>query len=113
MKRVLKDNGLFIAMASIFLVMLGGQVLSGWHVYNADEAEHGEKVIGLLAYLNTGHFGEAIFENWESEFFQMLAYVALTARLFQSGSPESKACTRKTTSMRIHSSIAMMQRRQP
>jgi hypothetical protein len=32
----------------------------------------------------------AVFENWESEFLQMLAYVVLTAFLFQRGSSESK-----------------------
>jgi uncharacterized protein DUF6766 len=33
---------------------------------------------------------EATFENWESEFLQMGAYVVLTALLIQKGSPESK-----------------------
>ena len=33
---------------------------------------------------------EAVFENWESEFLQMGAYVVLTAVLRQKGSPESK-----------------------
>jgi len=31
-----------------------------------------------------------VFENWESEFLQMGAYVLLTAFLVQKGSPESK-----------------------
>jgi AcrR family transcriptional regulator len=33
---------------------------------------------------------EAVFENWESEFLQMGAYVLLTALLFSRGSAESK-----------------------
>jgi hypothetical protein len=45
---------------------------------------------GYWHYLTTGHFGEAIFENWESEFLQMGSYVLLTAYLLQRGSPESK-----------------------
>jgi hypothetical protein len=40
-------------------------------------------------YLRTSHFAEATFENWESEFLQMGAYVLLTALLFQRGSAES------------------------
>lgn len=41
-------------------------------------------------YRRTGHFVEAVFENWESEFLQMGLYVLLTAYLFQRGSAESK-----------------------
>ena len=40
----------------------------------------------LLPYLNTGALS-ALFENWESEFLQMSAYVMLTAMLFQRGWP--------------------------
>ena len=37
-----------------------------------------------------GHFVEATFENWESEFLQMGAFVLLTVFLVQKGSAESK-----------------------
>jgi hypothetical protein len=46
--------------------------------------------VTVLAYLGTGHFGEATFENWESEFLQMAFYVLLTVFLYQVGSSESK-----------------------
>lgn len=35
-------------------------------------------------------FIEAVFENWESEFLQMAAFVFLSAILYQQGSPESR-----------------------
>ena len=44
----------------------------------------------LLAVPHDGHFAEATFENWESEFLQMGAFVLLTAYLVQRGSGESK-----------------------
>jgi Domain of unknown function (DUF6766) len=44
----------------------------------------------LASYLGTGHFLSALFENWESEFLQLSAYVLLTIFLRQKGSPESK-----------------------
>lgn len=44
----------------------------------------------MPAFLTSGSFLSAVFENWESEFLQMWAYVVLTAYLFQRGSPESK-----------------------
>ena len=40
--------------------------------------------------LRSGHFLEATFENWESEFLQMGLYVLLTIWLRQRGSSESK-----------------------
>jgi hypothetical protein len=41
-------------------------------------------------YVQRAEFGEATFENWESEFLQMGVYVLLTARLVQIGSAESR-----------------------
>jgi hypothetical protein len=74
----------------LFSVTMVGQTLSGWRVYNEEQREHGERTISLTGYLGTGHFGEATFENWESEFLQMAFYVLLTAFLYQRGSAESK-----------------------
>ena len=44
----------------------------------------------MTEYLTTGHPWEALFENWESEFLQMAAFVLLTTILVQKGSPESR-----------------------
>jgi hypothetical protein len=85
-----RQNGLSIAFFTLFAVCLSGQIGAGLRVYNADALEHGEPRIGLVAYLGTGHFVEAMFENWESEFLQMGLFVVLTAKLFQRGSAESK-----------------------
>ena len=41
--------------------------------------------------MTTGHFGEALFENWESEFLQMSSYVLLTIWFQQRDSAESKS----------------------
>jgi hypothetical protein len=58
--------------------------------YNADQREHDEDTLTYREYLRSAHFGEATFENWESEFLQMGAYVLLTVKLRQKGSAESK-----------------------
>ncbi|HEY1172461.1 MAG TPA: DUF6766 family protein [Verrucomicrobiae bacterium] len=89
MKNFLRDNGLSLVLAAIFLLLLAGQAFTGWHVYNEEELEHGSNALSLRDYLGTGHFMESVFENWESEFLQMAAYVVLTAFLFQKGSAES------------------------
>jgi hypothetical protein len=90
MRQFLRDNGLTIVLAGLFLGTLVGMMFTGWSANNRDLADHGQPAIGLLTYLGTGVFLSAIFENWESEFLQMAAYVMLTAYLFQRGSAESR-----------------------
>ncbi|NUS55264.1 MAG: hypothetical protein HOV66_10475 [Streptomycetaceae bacterium] len=77
-------------MFGCFVVFVVLQAIFGWQVRNEELVQAGQPADTLLHYLSTGHFGEAVFENWESEFLQMGSYVLLTAYLVQRGSPESK-----------------------
>jgi hypothetical protein len=86
----LRNSRLALACFGLFFVFWAAQSLTGWHAYNADQVSHEETEIGYLGYLTSGHFAEATFENWESEFLQMGAFVLLTAFLIQKGSAESK-----------------------
>ena len=88
--KVLKDNGLTIVLLLATAITIIGMFLTGLSVYNEQFAEHNAQAISLGDYVTTGHFLSALFENWESEFLQMSAYVVLTAFLFQRGSAESK-----------------------
>jgi hypothetical protein len=90
MRRFLRDNGLSVALFSLFLISLVGQALTGWRAQAEELHLHGLPEIGFLPYLTSGHFISAVFENWESEFLQMAAYVLLTIFLFQKGASESK-----------------------
>ena len=90
MRRVLRENGLSIALFLLFFFSLAGQSLTGHKEYNDDQQEHGQPTASFGEYLKSGHFIEATFENWESEFLQMSAYVVFTIFLFQKGSSESK-----------------------
>jgi hypothetical protein len=75
----------------LFGACLIGQVLTGFSVYNDVIRDHGGVPLSFTGYLQSGHFLEATFENWESEFLQMALFVALTVGLRQKGSSESKA----------------------
>jgi hypothetical protein len=77
-------------MFSLFAIFLVAQSLTGLRAYNHQQQQHEEATVGYIDYLQTGHFVEATFENWESEYLQMGVYVALTAFLIQRGSAESK-----------------------
>lgn len=90
MKVFFRDNGLTIALVTLFLVSVVGMIFSGHAVHNTELEKHGRAAIGIMAYLVSGDFLSALFENWESEFLQMSAYVMLTAMLFQRGSAESR-----------------------
>jgi hypothetical protein len=90
MAKWVRDHGLALAMFGAFLVFVVLQSVFGWHVRNEDLLQNGQPADSYLHYLRTGHFGEAVFENWESEFLQMGFYVLLTAYLVQRGSAESK-----------------------
>jgi hypothetical protein len=90
MPRFFRDNGLTIVLLLLFALSLVGQWLTGWAHENEELARHGRATITALAFLSDEEFLATVFENWESEFLQMSAYVVLTAMLFQRGSAESK-----------------------
>jgi len=85
----LRDNGLTLALLTFFGASFTGQFFAGNATENAERALQSEAALSLGQYLVSSAFLSAVFENWESEFLQMWAYVMLTAYLFQRGSPES------------------------
>ena len=88
--RAIRDNSLTIILLLLFAGSILGQWLTGWHVALEDAARHGAPAMSLAAYTISPEFLSSVFENWESEFLQMSAYVVLTAILIQRGSSESK-----------------------
>jgi hypothetical protein len=90
MRRFFYNNGLTIVLLSLFLFTLAGQYFTGFSEYNEDLKTHGKPEVTYIGYFGEGHFIEAVFENWESEFLQMSAFILLTVFLYQKGSAESK-----------------------
>lgn len=86
----IRDRGLTLTFMGLFLVFTVGQILTGAAEYNSEQRRHGEPEVSVSEYLRKGHPWEALFENWESEFLQMAAFVMLTTMLYQRGSPESR-----------------------
>src|SRR5690348_1283631 len=85
-------NGLVITFLLLAAVCLYAQFNEGWKEYNDFLSEHGRLSVNRSTYLTSGHFIQATFENWESEFLQMFLFVILTIFLRQQGSSESKSC---------------------
>jgi hypothetical protein len=92
----LKHNGLSLAFAAIFLIALGFQALAGWQEFNNQEVAHAEltnerpDTISFGRYLTSSNFGQAVMENWQSEYLQFFLFTLATVWLLQRGSPESK-----------------------
>lgn len=88
--RLLRENGLTLVLLMLFSGTIVGQLIAGWHVALSDAARHHQPALTLAEYTISSEFLSSVFENWESEFLQMSAYVVLTAVLYQKGSAESK-----------------------
>jgi hypothetical protein len=89
-------NSLSIVLIFCFLLCIVGQIMTGIKVYEDELRELGSsKEVTLTQYLQTGHFLQTTFENWESEFLQMGMYVLFTIFLRQLGSSESKPVDKK------------------
>jgi hypothetical protein len=86
----MKNKGLTLVFAILFIITLAGQVVSGLKEYNKDMNDKGGQPLSITRYLTSGHFLSSTFENWESEFLQMALYVVLPIFLYQKGSSESK-----------------------
>jgi hypothetical protein len=92
MKNFIKNNSLSIVFLLLFIGSIIGQIYFGLQEYNTALVDDGGDTVSLKQYFTSGHFIESTFENWESEFLQMLLFVWLTIFLRQKGSSESKSC---------------------
>ena len=85
-----RENGLSIFFGVIFLAALVGQAIAGQDVYNQEQIAHDGDAISFGRYLVSSHFGNAVMENWQSEYLQFTLFILMTVWLVQKGSPESK-----------------------
>jgi uncharacterized protein DUF6766 len=90
MRRFLRENGLSLVFLAFFVLAVAGQAIAGWDEFNNDATAHSEATISLGRYLTSSSFGNALLENWQSEYLQFTLYILLTVWFVQRGSPESK-----------------------
>ncbi|MEG3941407.1 hypothetical protein QT995_25115 [Microcoleus sp. S36b_A3] len=58
-------------MFGLFFFSLVSQIITGDHDYSQELKERQQPQIVVVEYLGSGHFIEALFENWESEFLSI------------------------------------------
>jgi hypothetical protein len=82
-----REFGLSIALLVLFLVSWAAQGISQWQTFTDEQRSHGEEPeVGDFV----SEFGMSTFENWQSEFLQLFAFVTLAALYIHKGSAESK-----------------------
>lgn len=87
MKKFFKNYGLSIVLASLFILSWIGQGIFQWEEFAQEQQEHNQPV---EVQQFVAPFLSATFENWQSEFLQLLSFVVLTSFLIHKGSHESK-----------------------
>jgi hypothetical protein len=90
MRTFARSNGLSLFFLALFLVALVGQSLAGLRHHNAEQRSHESPEASYIEYVFSADFGEAVMENWQSEFLQFALFIFATVWLVQKGSNESK-----------------------
>jgi hypothetical protein len=88
--RWVRENSLSLFVLVIFLLSVLGQSIAGQRVFNEDAIAHGSETYSYTRYLVSSHFGQALLENWQSEYLQFAFFAFATIWLVQRGSNESK-----------------------
>ena len=96
MRRLLKENGLSLFFLALFDVVLVLQAIAGHAAYNNDQVDHAAllherpETLSLWRYVTTSEFGNAVMENWQSEFLAVGTMAIFSVYLRQRGSAQSK-----------------------
>ena len=86
-KNIWKKYGFLWVTLVIFIGTVIGHWSFAWSAYVKEQEAHGEPVV-VRDYVNETL--RDTFENWQSEFLQLMWQVAGLAYLFYLGSPQSK-----------------------
>jgi hypothetical protein len=86
----LRDQSLSLFFLALFVVTLLTHSVAGWKGYNETQTEHDSPTVSYARYLVSSDYGEAVLENWQSEYLQFVTFIMATIWLVQRGSNESK-----------------------
>ena len=86
-RSVWREFGLGIALMILFFTTWLAHGIAEWQVFTDEQRTHGESTdVGDFIT----EFGQSTFENWQSEYLQLFAFVAMSALFIHKGSAESK-----------------------
>jgi hypothetical protein len=90
MRRWIFEQSLTLFFTVLFLGSLFGQSIAGHRAHNEEQLAHDADTIGYGRYVVSSDFGQAVMENWQSEYLQFVTFILVTVWLVQKGSNESK-----------------------
>ena len=90
MRRFIRDHSLSLFFLVIFLAALVGLAIAGHTLHNEDAVAHHGTPMTFWRYIVSSDFGNAVMENWQSEYLQFMLFMLATVWLVERGSPESK-----------------------
>jgi hypothetical protein len=94
--KFIRNNGLSLFFLGLFLAVLIAQAIAGHALYNDEEVAHAKllhqqpQTLSLGRYVTSSSFGQAVMENWQSEYLQFTIFILTGVWLVQKGSTESK-----------------------
>lgn len=84
------DHMLSVILVALFLVTLIGQLYFQYR-YQVDQAlQHGQVPPEFASIEYWDSFLASMFENWQSEFLQLMSFVILATYFIHRGSPQSR-----------------------
>jgi hypothetical protein len=89
-RKLWRNYNLSVVLFGLFVLSLALQTWMGWRNFVAQQHEHGAVAHWLGSDGYIWSWGFATFQNWQSEFLQLFAFVVLTAYFIHRGSHESK-----------------------
>jgi hypothetical protein len=87
--RIWRSYGLSITLAALFLISWTLQTWMGWAEFVAEQQAHGQEAVAFGPDGYVWGWGQATFENWQSEFLQVFIFIVLTTFLVHRRSHES------------------------
>ena len=89
MARIWRSYGLSLTLAALFLFSWALQTWTGWMEFVSEQQANQQvaEAFGPDGYI--WRWGQATFENWQSEFLQVFVFIVLTTFLVHRKSHES------------------------
>jgi hypothetical protein len=89
MRQLWRDYGLSMTLVVMFITAWALQTWTGWIEFQSEQSAHGQvaEAFGPDGYV--WRWGQATFENWQSEFLQVFVFIVLTTFLVHRKSHES------------------------
>jgi hypothetical protein len=86
-RSVWREFGLGLALMLLFFGTWVAHAIAEWQLFTDEQRSHGETTeLGDFV----SQFGQSTLENWQSEYLQLFAFVAMSALFIHKGSAESK-----------------------